>query len=67
MCNYFSNFARTGNPNGNDADGTPMPEWRPYIETGRALEFGDEVKQEEYMDPVIRYVLDANLKYYGLK
>ncbi len=67
MCNYFSNFARTGNPNGNDADGTPMPEWKPYLETYRALEFGDEVKQEEYIDPVVRYVLDANLKLYGLK
>ena len=30
MCNYWTNFAKKGNPNGLDADGTPMPEWRPY-------------------------------------
>ena len=28
MCNYWTNFAKTGNPNGMDQDGTPMPEWR---------------------------------------
>lgn len=30
MCNYWSNFVKTGNPNGKDADGTDMPEWIPY-------------------------------------
>lgn len=30
MCNYWSNFIKTGNPNGCDADGTTMPEWKPY-------------------------------------
>ena len=30
MCNYWVNFVKTGNPNGPDADGTPMPEWRPF-------------------------------------
>lgn len=30
MCNYWANFVRTGDPNGPDADGTPMPEWLPY-------------------------------------
>ena len=29
MCNYWTNFARTGNPNGNDNDGRPMPYWQP--------------------------------------
>ena len=28
MCNYWTNFAKTGNPNGMDQDGTPLPEWR---------------------------------------
>lgn len=32
MCSYLANFARTGNPNGRDTDGTQMPEWRPYTE-----------------------------------
>lgn len=30
MCNYWANFIRNGNPNGQDADGTPMPEWKVY-------------------------------------
>lgn len=30
MCNYWANFIKTGNPNGNDSDGTPMAEWKPY-------------------------------------
>ena len=32
MCNYWTNFAKTGDPNGNDADGTPMPRWAPYTQ-----------------------------------
>lgn len=30
MCNYWCNFVKTGDPNGNDADGSRMPEWKPY-------------------------------------
>mgnify|MGYP001030229624 FL=1 len=30
MCNYFCNFIRSGDPNGADADGSAMPEWKPY-------------------------------------
>ena len=30
VCNYWTNFIKTGDPNGPDADGTPMPEWKPY-------------------------------------
>jgi para-nitrobenzyl esterase len=30
MCNYWTNFAKTGNPNGLDADGSRMPEWTEY-------------------------------------
>lgn len=30
MCNYWANFIKTGDPNGLDADGTPMPKWLPY-------------------------------------
>lgn len=30
MCNYWSNFIKTGNPNGADSTGEPMPEWKPY-------------------------------------
>lgn len=30
MCNYLANFVSCGDPNGPDADGSDMPEWRPY-------------------------------------
>lgn len=36
MCNYWTNFMKNGDPNGNDADGTPMPVWEPYREDNRA-------------------------------
>ena len=29
MCNYWANFARSGDPNGPDNDGIMMPEWKP--------------------------------------
>lgn len=42
MCNYWTNFARTGDPNGKDADGTDMPEWRPVsADYKEAMFFGD--------------------------
>lgn len=32
MCNYLCNFVKSGNPNGEDADGSKMPVWEPYCE-----------------------------------
>ncbi len=36
MANYWVNFIKTGDPNGRDADGQPMPEWKPYNDSTRA-------------------------------
>ncbi len=45
MCNYWCNFFRTGDPNGKDADGTPMPRWKPYTEANPAvIRFHDQVE-----------------------
>lgn len=30
MCNYWANFIRSGDPNGPDATGEPMPRWEPH-------------------------------------
>lgn len=30
MCNYWCNFIKTGDPNGEDSDGTKMPYWETY-------------------------------------
>ena len=66
MCNYFADFARTGDPNGKDADGTDMPEWRTYG-SGRSILFlGDEIAPLAKEDPVVRAVVDINLKALGL-
>jgi len=32
MCNYITNFVKTGNPNGKDADGADMPYWTNYTD-----------------------------------
>lgn len=53
MCNYWTNFAKTGNPNGLDADGTPMPEWTPFTKDNeRGMYFGDtpHMDTEGYSD-----------------
>ena len=43
MCNYWTNFARTGDPNGSDANGAQMPEWLPYQKDQRkVMFFGDK-------------------------
>jgi para-nitrobenzyl esterase len=47
MCNYWSNFIRSGDPNGQDADGEDMPEWKPYTEAEpNRIWFGDTVYTE---------------------
>ena len=35
MCGYWAHFIKTGDPNGDDHDGTPLPQWRPYSADGR--------------------------------
>ena len=42
MCNYLCNFIRSGDPNGDDHDGVPMPEWKPMLgEDTMAMWFRD--------------------------
>ena len=44
MANYWANFVKTGDPNGNDKDGTPMLHWDPFTAEDRCnIFFGDEV------------------------
>lgn len=38
MLNYWSNFAKTGNPNGNG-----LPEWKKYETNGKVMELGSNV------------------------
>ncbi len=64
MCNYWTNFAKTGDPNGPDDDGSPMPHWEPYTESSpRAMYFGDApaMDEEGYSD-LMRFLLKEGLK-----
>ncbi len=66
MCNYWTNFAKTGNPNGKDADGTPMVEWNAYSpENRREIQFFDEINMASTDAPAaVDYVVKENLKVY---
>ena len=62
MCNYWTNFAKTGDPNGCDKDGTPMPHWDPYtMEEQKPMIFGDSVgMQTGPRDPKDQFLIDLN-------
>ena len=73
MCNYWSNFVKTGNPNGVDNDGAPMPEWKPYSkEIPCDMVFGkngaepDNAKEDALKEFLIEHGPDKryNRKYY---
>ncbi len=47
MCNYWTNFAKNGNPNGLDADGSPMPEWTEFSAASPyPMSFTDSAKMD---------------------
>lgn len=40
MCDYWANFIKTGDPNGSDINGSPLPKWECYTENHPAeMEF----------------------------
>lgn len=39
MATYWTNFVKTGDPNGVDVDGTPLPEWKPCGAVRNEMEF----------------------------
>lgn len=58
MCNYWVNFIKNGNPNGADADGTPMPVWEPYTDQKPAeMVFTmDGAMPSEEVSPFVRFL-----------
>jgi para-nitrobenzyl esterase len=63
MCNYWTNFARSGDPNGLDADGTPMPKWAPYtLKSPLLMEFLDKPGMEKKQGKMKKLLLDYNKK-----
>ena len=63
MCNYWANFMKTGDPNGDDIDGTPMPLWKPYKESKAPMYFGDtpEMKTEKYESDLMKFLVDYRI------
>ena len=64
MCNYWTNFAKNGDPNGNDSDGTPMPEWKKYTADAPCnMGFFDTVEfNPSSYDEKAKYLVDLNVK-----
>ena len=47
MCNYWTNFIKSADPNGKDADGSEMEVWEPYQERKPTImKFYDKAKTE---------------------
>ena len=64
MCNYWANFIKTGNPNGADADGSPMPEWKPFTETQSPIIFRDKIEmgKQGSQSGLMKFLEDYYLK-----
>ena len=65
MCNYWVNFIKNGDPNGEDADGMVMPKWDPYTDRQPAsMAFTTDgpipVRKEE--SPFIKFLSRAIVK-----
>lgn len=61
MCNYWANFIKTGDPNGLDADGSPMPEWKPYTKEAPCemiFTSGGPVVSEEKETPYKAFLIE---------
>ena len=58
ICNYWTNFAKTGDPNGPDAGGAPMPAWEPYTAAApRMMAFGKTPAMSGETQPAVRAML----------
>jgi para-nitrobenzyl esterase len=54
MADYWTDFAKSGNPNGAN-----LPTWLPYeVQHERALELGDEIRMIDYPNLVQIRILD---------
>ena len=63
VCHYWINFVKRGNPNGNDSDGSALPEWKAYTAKDPfILCFGDTPGRDtRESDEIMRFRLDFYL------
>ncbi len=61
MCSYWTNFAKTGDPNGTDRCGAPLPRWEPYTAASpRPMGLRETgVAMEDPASPAVRAMLDC--------
>lgn len=64
MCNYWANFIRSGDPNGKDADGSCMPQWKPFTDADpNRMWFGDKAYLcSEGPGDLMKFLLKQNSK-----
>lgn len=69
ICNYWTNFAKTGDPNGKDADGSDLPYWSRYTEESPyGILLYDDIRMEtEPLNAAEQYMVAINLKEFGVK
>ena len=61
MANYWTNFVKTGDPNGDDADGMPMPVWQPFTkESPAGILFSTEkiTMNQQNEQELMKFLLD---------
>ena len=56
MSSYWLNFVKYGDPNGTASNGTPLPEWKTFNESGLLLELGEKcVMREDPFKEIYEY------------
>ena len=62
MCNYWTNFVKNGDPNGNDNDGTPMPKWKPFGQQDiKLMFFGDTAQMKVSSDKMLDFLAEQEI------
>ncbi len=51
MCNYWANFIKCGNPNGEDIPGKALPQWDPYTPENPARMVFADISEQEIAPP----------------